>query len=56
MEFAEECIRVHMGAFDAWPYGSVKKIEVDGDGDLRITYADGMYWRYKEENGGITWW
>ena len=54
--FMERCVDTHMEAFCDWPYGDVKKVEVDRDGILRIHYTGGMYWRYKEEDGGIIWW
>ena len=56
VEFAEECIRAHMGAFSRWPYGDVRKIDVDENGVLRIYYTGGRHWHYKEEDGSIVWW
>lgn len=54
--FMEECVERHMAAFEKWPYGDVKKVEVDKDGILRIHYTGGMYWHYKEGDGSIIWW
>lgn len=54
--FMEKCIKAHMAAFEDWPYGPVTKVFEDESGDFCIRYQGGMYWRYKEEKGEITWW
>ena len=57
VDFMEECVAEHMVAFGAWPYGDVKKVEMDKDGNLRIHYTGGMYWHYrKNRDGDIEWW
>lgn len=57
VDLMEECVAVHMSAFGVWPYGDVKKVEMDKDGDLRIHYTGGMYWHYrKNRDGDIEWW
>lgn len=57
VDLVEECVAVHMSAFGVWPYGDVKKVEMDKDGDLRIHYTGGMYWHYrKNRDGDIEWW
>ena len=57
VDLVEECVAVHMSAFEVWPYGDVKKVEMDKDGDLRIHYTGGMYWHYrKSRDGDIEWW
>lgn len=56
VDFMEDCVKAHRASFeDGWPYGDVEKAEVDRDGNLRIHYVGGMYWHYKEEDGGIIW-
>ena len=57
VDLVEECVAVHMSAFGVWPYGDVKKVEMDKDGNLRIHYTGGMYWHYrKNRDGDIEWW
>lgn len=57
VDLVEECVAVHMSAFGVWPYGDVKKVEMDKDGNLRIHYTGGMYWHYrKSRDGDIEWW
>lgn len=57
VDLMEECVAEHMAAFEAWPYGDVKKVEMDKDGDLCIHYTGGMYWHYrKSRDGDIEWW
>ena len=57
VDLMEECVAVHMSAFGVWPYGDVKKVEMDKDGNLRIHYTGGMYWHYrKNRDGDIEWW
>lgn len=57
VDLVEECVAEHMVAFGAWPYGDVKKVEMDKDGNLRIHYTGGMYWHYrKNRDGDIEWW
>lgn len=55
-EFMERCIKAHMEAFEDWPYGAVERFFEDGDGNFCLRYQGGMYWHYKEEDGGIVWW
>ena len=56
VEFMEKCLREHMDTFCDWPYGDVKKVEVDRDGNLCIHYTGGMYWHYKRKDEEIVWW
>ncbi len=56
VEFMEKCVAEHMDAFIDRPYGDVKKVEVDRDGNLRIHYTGGMYWHYKRKDEEIVWW
>ena len=57
VDLVKECVAVHMSAFGVWPYGDVKKVEMDKDGNLRIHYTGGMYWHYrKNRDGDIEWW
>lgn len=54
--FVERCVKAHMAAFEVWPHGLIKETWTDEGGNLCIRYQDGMYWRYKEEDGHIIWW
>lgn len=50
---AQEYCERHKAAFENWKEGSIKKVWIDGDGNICIEYESGNWWHYNEEG---EWW
>lgn len=50
---ALECFEMHKKAFETWQEGDIKKIWLDGQGNICIEYESGHYWHYNDRG---EWW
>ena len=56
---ADECIKKHKEVFEnrkmLWDKGDVTGIWRDSDGSVRVSYENGQWFHYREEDGDIVW-
>lgn len=59
LHLVDECIKKHKKAFEnrrvRWDMGDVTGIWRDSDGSVRISYENGQWFHYREEDGDIVW-
>lgn len=51
----QKAYTMHKEAYENWPHGQIKKYHVPDDptqGEVIVTYDDGMYFHYKFNQGG----
>ena len=59
LHLVDECIKMHKQIFEdkkmRWDKGDVTGIWRDSDGSVRISYENGQWFHYREEDGDIVW-
>lgn len=59
-EKAQQAYEMHMKAYENWPHGKIKNYYVPDDlddGDIVVSYADGMYFHYRfTQKGELIFW
>ncbi|NBI61342.1 hypothetical protein D3Z53_25980 [Lachnospiraceae bacterium] len=59
LHLVDECIKKHKQVFEnrkmRWDKGDVTGIWRDSDGSVRISYENGQWFHYREEDGDIVW-
>jgi hypothetical protein len=57
LHLVDECIKMHKQIFEdkkmRWDKGDVTGIWRDSDGSVRISYENGQWFHYREEDGNI---
>lgn len=59
LDLVGECIKKHKKVFEnrktRWDKGDVTGIWRDSDGSVRVSYENGQWFHYWEEDGDIVW-
>lgn len=59
LDLVGECIKKHKKVFEnrriRWDKGDVTGIWRDSDGSVRVSYENGQWYHYWEEDGDIVW-